>query len=47
MKTRNPKNLLKTFRAFAKDRSGGAAIVMGVAMPVVLGGLAFGSELAF
>ena len=33
--------------AFGKDRHGGAAIVMAVAMPVVLGGLAFGSEVAF
>lgn len=38
---------LSAFHVFVKDRSGGAAIVMAVAMPVVLGGLAFGSEVAF
>jgi len=41
------KNHLKTFSAFLQDRSGGAAIVMGVAIPVVIGGLAFGSEVAY
>ena len=47
MKTRFLKRPLKAFCAFAQDRSGGAAIVMGVAIPVVLGGLAFGSEVAY
>lgn len=47
MKSGNLKKRLKTFTTFVQDRSGGAAIVMAVAMPVVLGGLAFGSEVAF
>lgn len=47
MKTQSLKRHLKAFTAFAQDRSGGAAIVMGVAIPVVLGGLAFGSEVAY
>lgn len=47
MRSGNLKKRLKTFTTFVRDRSGGAAIVMAVAMPVVLGGLAFGSEVAF
>lgn len=47
MKLRFLKNQLKAVSAFAQDRNGGAAIVMGVAIPVVIGGLAFGSEVAY
>jgi hypothetical protein len=47
MKRFKIKNQFKALAAFAQDRSGGAAIVMGVAIPVVLGGLAFGSEVAY
>ncbi len=47
MKIRTGKENLRALCAFVKDRSGGAAIVMAVAMPVVLGGLAFGSEVAY
>lgn len=47
MKLRFLKNQLNAVSAFARDRSGGAAIVMGVSIPIVLGGLAFGSEVAY
>lgn len=47
MKRFNLKRHFKMFSAFVQDRSGGAAIVMGVAIPVVIGGLAFGSEVAY
>jgi len=47
LKIRTCKQHLKALRTFVKDRSGGAAIVMVVAMPIVLGGLAFGSEVAY
>ncbi len=47
MKTPISSKMLKPLHAFARDQRGAAAIVMGVAIPVVLGGLAFGSEVAF
>lgn len=40
----NLKSRLRLGAAFLKDRHGGAAIVMGVMTPVIIGGLAFGAE---
>lgn len=42
----NLKSKLRLGAAFLKDRHGGAAIIMGLMTPIIIGGLAFGAEVS-